>query len=210
MSDCLKHAVSVFLPVLILSGCGNSNDASSSGLLSENESPVVAGNDGPEGDSALHVNNTRYPLDSALGDIWGQRGEHFLIEYTLTDGNFSLETVVLDGQSHQVLVPALATAILHVDVYSAGRSFEYESYGFVPAGGGVNVAAGVGYFSNAYVGVDTDDDGRVSDQEQIDVIEGTVNFLGSPPDISLNFSMTLINGQQVTGDYTGLFDFTAR
>lgn len=197
----------IFLSIFgAVSGCG-----SSGAQTEEEEQPrFVVVNDGPEGNSGLLIGSQRYPLDSALGDIWGVADDHYQIDFTLTDGNFMIDTIVVDGQSHQVLVPALATAIFHAEMYSAGDSFHYGSYTFVPSDQVENVSAGVGYFTNAFVGVDTNLDGMVTDEERYAVIEGVVNFDGSLPDITLNFSVTLSNGQTVTGDYSGLYDFTER
>lgn len=205
-----QQIVGAFLCVSTLgaiSGC----ESSSSIQSAEAEQPKqVVVNDGPEGSSALVIGDVSYPLDSALGDIWGVSNDHFQIDFTLTNGNFSLDTIVVDGQSHQVLVPAQATAVVHTEMFSAGDSFHYGSYTFVPFHSADEVHAGVGYFTNAFVGVDINLDGMVGDEERYAVIEGVVDFNGSLPDISLSFSMTLSNGQSVIGEYTGLYDFTER
>jgi len=196
----------------ILAGCGSGSTSSDSSVLlgDTEQSESVISNDGPEGDSGFDLAGVRYPLDSALGDIWGARGSHYQIDFTLTDGNFSLETQVLDGQSHQVLVPAMAGAVVYAKMYSVGNSFNFGAYGFVPLSSSADIPDGVGYFTNAYVGVDANQDGRVSDDEQFAVADGVVQFSGNLPDISLTFSMALANGQNVAGSYTGLFDFTER
>lgn len=197
-----------FILLSVLSGCGGGGGNAEP--VQSDQSRFVIGNDGPEGDSGFTVNTIRYPLDAAIGDIWGERDDRFRIDFTLTNGNFRLEPIVVDGQSHQVLVPAKATAVLHAEMYSPGSSFGYGGYAFVPSDDVAEVSSGVGYFTDAYVGVDTNMDGMVEDDERYAVIEGVVEFEGSIPFIELNFSMTLSDGQSVTGEYTGLFDFTER
>ncbi|MFK7858981.1 MAG: hypothetical protein AB8B64_09175 [Granulosicoccus sp.] len=211
MRSAIHQISGSFFLLCILSSCSSSGGGGDDPLLITEEQPEsVTRNDGPEGNSALIISDMPYPLDSAVGNIWGGRGDRFRIDLTLTDGNFALEPVELDGQSHQVLVPSMATAIVHVDIYSAGSSFSYGSYGFVPVDNTEDVTAGFGYFTDAFVGVDTNGDNRVSDGERYDVVDGVLEFQGGPPDISLSFSMTLSGGQSASGEYTGLFDFTER
>ena len=199
------------LPVIIL--CAVSTGCGGDGVVDppqEDQQKLVIGNDGPEGDSALSINNTRYPLDVALGDIWGVNKGHYRIDFTLSNGNFQLASETIDGQTYQLLEPAQATAVFHLRMFSAGSSFDYASYAYVADADGGDAYQGVGYFNEAYVGIDTDLDGEVSPDENIAVIDGAVDFTGTVPDVELSFSVTLANGANVTGNYTGLFDFTER
>lgn len=177
-------------------------------LPGENAEPVDTV--GPAGDSSLSVNDRRYPLDSALGDIWGVGGEHFNVNFTVSNGRYRLQPVEVDGEVYDLLMPAAASAIFHADMYSPGEQFSLMTYSFSPFGDGGGVLAGNAFFDNAYVGVDEDLSGDVEDDEKQAVIGGTVNFTGVLPDIELRFSVTLEGGQFVEGRYTGLFDFTSR
>ncbi|MFK8080474.1 MAG: hypothetical protein AB8B97_09325 [Granulosicoccus sp.] len=209
MSGGMYQFAGCLICLSFLAGCG-SGESDVSQPVSDDQPKIIIGNNGPEGDSGLSVGNLRYPLDSALGDIWGATGGHFQIDFTFTNGNFTLDTIVRDGQSHRVLVPALASAVFRAEMFSVGNQFDYGSYAFVSADDTNSISSGVGYFTRAYVGVDVDQNGRVSESEKINVVAGSIEFAGAVPDISLNFSVTLDDGQYVTGHYSGLFDFTRR
>ena len=206
-ATCLRGITSIFTVVLLGSlAVSCSSDSASAGP--DNEDGVI-GNDGPEGSSGLTWRDTRYPLNAAIGNIWGVSGDHFHIEFTLTNGNFTVETVA-DDPERQLLVPAQATAVLHLDMFSSGDSFNFTDYVYVSSENITPALAGVSYFTNAYIGLDTNEDGRVSPGEQRKVIDGTVQFAGALPDIELQFQLILADGEFASGEYTGLFDFTER
>jgi len=81
---------------------------------------------------------------------------------------------------------------------------------YSPFGSGGGVLAGNAYFDSAYVGIDLNDSGDIEAEENFRVISGTFDFKGELPNIELSFSVTLENGQQAEGQYTGLFDFATR
>lgn len=195
----------LLLASVFLFGCDG--DGVSATSVNDEPNRMVVVNDGPEGSSALLVNDVRYPLDAALGDIWGAKGEHFQIDFTLTDGNFRLISDTVDGRVVQLLVPAQAGVVFHAKMFSAGNSFDYSSYAYL---GSEDSPAGVGYFTNAFVGVDANGNGRVDLAEQSMVLDGVIDFAGALPDIELRLNLTLSDGRIVTGQYTGLFDFTER
>lgn len=181
---------------------------SSPGLPGEN--PPGVGTLGPQGDSSLNIDERRYPLDSALGDIWGFRDQHYNVNFTLTNGKFVATATDVDGTTHNLLVPAKATAILYAEMHSPGDYFSFVTYSFSPFGAGGGVLDGNAYFDNAYVGYDADNSGNVEEHEKRPVLGGTIAFVGVLPDIELDFSVQLDNGRSATGHYTGLFDFTDR
>lgn len=207
----LRKALQI-VPVLtlcaVVTSCGSSSD--SDDQLQDDQQRLVIGNDGPEGDSGLSIDDAVYPLDVALGDIWGMNNEHFRIDFTLSNGNFRLATETLNGQTFQTLVPAEASALFHMHMFSPGSSFDYASYAYVADADNGNLFQGMGYFTEAYVGIDRDMNGEINPEENFAVIDGTVDFTGTLPDIELSFSVTLSNGVSVTGIYEGLFDFTER
>ncbi len=172
------------------------------------DAPVI--NLGPEGDSGVTVNTRRYPLDSALGDIWGVEDDHYNVDFTLTNGKFLVNSTVIDGITHSLLVPVKATAIVYAELYSPGESLAFVTYSYSPFGAGGGVLAGNAFFDQAYVGMDTNNSGDVEDDEKILITGGTVEFTGTLPDIELRFSVTLENGETAEGHYTGLFDFADR
>ncbi len=172
------------------------------------EDPVPVESVGPEGDSNLLVDGERYPLKSALGDIWGETGEHYNVNFTLSNGKYRLDSREVDGTLHDVLVPVATSALLYASMYSPGEQFSLLTYSYSPFGDGGGVLAGNAFFSDAYVGVDEDLSGDVEDDEKRAVVGGTIDFTGTLPDIELRFSITLDDGQLVEGHYTGLFDFT--
>lgn len=165
---------------------------------------------GPEGDSGISYDDRHYPLDSALGDIWGFDGQHYNVNFTLANGRYLVETVEVDGVSHELLVPVASSAVVHAELYSPGDQFSLMTYSFSPFGNQGNVLAGNAFFDSAWVGVDEDLSGDVEHDEQHAVVGGTIDFTGTVPDIELHLSLSLANGQLVEGHYTGLFDFTER
>lgn len=165
---------------------------------------------GPEGDSSLVVNDRAYPLDAALGDIWGVQGEHFNVNFTVTDGKFTIMPTTVSGEVYNLLIPVEATAIIYAEMFSPGDQFSFVTYSYSPAGVNSSALAGNAFFANAHVGFDVDRSGNVDDDEQLKVVGGTIEFTGALPDIELQFSMTLENGLSARGHYTGLFDFTNR
>lgn len=171
------------------------------------DQPVVPG---PEGDSNVKVNAVEYPLDAALGDIWGVEGDHYSIDFTITNGKFLVTPTTIDGVTHSLLVPVEASAVIYAELYSPGESFAFDTYSFSPFGSGGGVLAGAAYFDNATVGVDLNESGDVEANEIFQVTGGTIEFGGMLPDIELRFSFTLENGVQAEGHYTGLFDFADR
>lgn len=170
----------------------------------------LSGNPGPEGDSQLTVDSRSFPLDAALGDIWGADENHFNVSFTLTNGQFLVEPTMIDGVEHSLLVPVNATAIVYAELHSPGRSLSFSTYSFAMLEQGNQVLDGVAFFDHAYVGFDTNRSGEVEADETFEVIGGTVDFSGVLPDIELRFSVTLDNGQTAEGFYTGLFDFADR
>ena len=209
-----------------LVGCGDSAnvaDGNSSQLQNDGENvdpaqppsisqpiddvPVVAG---PEGDSNVKVSAIEYPLDAALGDIWGIEDDHYSIDFTITNGKFLVTPTTIDGVTHSLLVPVEASAVVYAELYSPGESFSFATYSYSPFGSGGGVLAGAAYFDVATVGVDLNESGDVEPNETFEVTGGTIEFGGMLPDIELRFSFTLENGVQAEGHYTGLFDFAER
>lgn len=200
--------------VAIISGCGSGQQTlevpADITIADNNDQSII--NDGPEGNSRLTFSGISYPLDIAFGDVRGKQGDHYLVSFTLMNGTVVVESVTVDGQERETLVPSLGTAVMQADVYSAGESLVFNTYAFVATDDSSTVIQpGVGYFSNASVGVDINLDGMVSEDERLHVIDGVVDFTDSQPsDIVLSFAMTLDGGISVTGEYTGLVDFTFR
>ncbi len=165
---------------------------------------------GPEGDSSLVVNERNFPLDAALGDVWGVQGEHFNVNFTLTDGQFTIMPTRVGEEIYNLLVPAEATAIVYAEMFSPGDQFSFVTYSYSSLGASGGVLAGNAFFANAHVGFDVDRSGDVDEDETLSVVGGTIDFTGFVPDIEVQFSVTLENGLLAEGHYTGLFDFTDR
>lgn len=177
------------------------------------ELPLQGVNTGPEGGSSLVVNDRVYPLNSGLGDIWGVSDQHHNVNFTLSNGKFIVSPTVLDGREHNLLVPVESTAVFYAELYSPGDTFSFVTFSYAEVASDTpdsDALAGVAYFTNAFVGYDMDLSGEVEADEKLLIQDGTVEFAGSVPDIELNFSATLENGELVQGHYTGLFDFTDR
>ena len=208
MSATRLRGITLIYAMLLLASSvlGCSSDSVSS---EPDDGERVIGNDGPEGSSGLTWRDTRYPLNAAIGDIWGVAGDHYHVDFTLTDGNFTVETLA-DEPGYHLLVPAHASAVFRLEMFSPGDKFDFADYVYVSSENITSALAGVSFFTNAYVGLDTNQDGMVSPDEQRKVVDGTVLFTGALPDIELQFQVILADGEFASGEYTGLFDFTER
>jgi len=226
MSRLLKYVLWSCIASVGLTGCGSSdpvavtddvssapdqpNDASQNVESDVDSEPLTGNAFGPEGDSNVQVAERRFPLKSALGDIWGVEGDHFSVDFTITNGKFLITPTEIDGVTHSLLLPVESSATVYVELYSPGDAFTFGTYSYSPFGAGGGVLAGNAYFDEAFVGVDANNSGDVEPNENLTVIGGTFEFSGDLPDIELRFSVTLENGESVEGHYTGLFDFADR
>lgn len=205
---------------VLLSGCSSSQTSSqadpvegvpaNAGQEPTLQNDDVLSNSGPEGDSSLSVGARQYPLNAAIGDIWGVANNHFNVNFTLTDGKFTITPTTIAAITHNLLTPVKASGIFRADMYSPGDAFAFQTYSYALPNASRSALAGVAFFNNAFVGVDTDNSGDIDEDERSVVVGGTVEFTGAVPDIELNFSVTLSDGQLAEGHYTGLFDFTER
>jgi hypothetical protein len=226
MSQLLKFALWTCIASVGMAGCGGSDPmgATENQLPALDQSDDVPQNDGtgqdsvpfmgtavgPEGDSNVKVGELRFPLKSALGDIWGIEGDHYNVDFTITNGKFLVVPTDIDGVTHSLLLPVESSATIYVELYSPGDAFSFGTYSFSPFGAGGGVLAGNAYFDGASVGVDSNESGDIEPNENFKVIGGTFEFIGALPDLELRFSVTLENGQLAEGHYTGLFDFADR
>ena len=224
MSQLLRFALWTCLASVSVTGCGSSDPTtvvvgtpvvpSQNADMPQDDqgdlAPVTGNAVGPEGDSRLEVNELRFPLKSALGDIWGVEGDHYSVDFTITNGKFLVTPTEIDGTTHSLLVPVEASATIYVELYSPGKAFSFGTYSYSPFGSGGGVLAGNAYFDSAYVGMDINESGDIEANENFRVIGGTFDFAGTLPDIELNFSVSLENGMKAEGHYTGLFDFADR
>ena len=202
---CGRVAIAVAM-ALSVAQCGGGNSAD----LPPDGSEAVIANDGPEGDSELIVDNARYPLNVALGDIRGISDTLFQVDYTISNGNFQFITLQGDDGPYEALVPAQATAVFFASMFSPGDQFNFGSYPYAAPDVADALSSGTGYFTDAYVGLDENNNLLIDERERFEVTSGIVEFAGMLPDIELHFSLMLSNGASVEGHYTGLFDFTER
>ena len=193
-----------------LSALDQSDDMPQNDETGQDSMPVMGNAAGPEGDSSVEVGERRFPLKSALGDIWGIEGDHYSVDFTITNGKFLVAPTNIDGVVHSLLLPVESSATIYVELYSPGDAFSFGTYSFSPFGAGGGVLAGNAYFDSAYVGIDSNESGDIESDENFRVIGGTFEFIGMLPDVELRFSVTLENGQLAEGHYTGLFDFADR
>lgn len=221
MSQLRKFACCTYMMSAIwLSGCSGSDSVEAMQEQPANQEQGGPSEDdgnaggenwlGPEGNSGVTLGERQFALKSALGDIWGPGGDHYHVDFTLTNGKFLIAPTEIDGVTHSLLVPVKASATIYAELYSPGDAFAFGTYSFSPAGVSGSSLAGNAFFDSAYVGVDTDDSGDIESDENFRVIGGTFEFEGVLPKIELNFSVTLENGQMAEGHYTGLFDFANR
>ena len=174
----------------------------------ENQSTVD--NNGPARDSNLIVDDRRYPLNAALGDIWGVSDNHYNVNFTLTDGNFRIVPTEIDGEIHSLLTPTNATAVFYAEMYHPGGSFLFTEFDYIAPSDQLGTALDVAFFNHAYISIDINNNGVIDADEKLEIVGGRVTFSGLFPDIALQFSVSLQNGQAANGRYMGLIDFTQR
>lgn len=196
--------VAVSLSCVLLSACGGG----ASGVL----------NAGPRADDPLSdpgdgvsVDGARYPFTAAVGEVWGRSvryEKHFNVDFTLTDGHFTVTPIVVDGVDASLREPVEASSVFTAELYAANAdTFPFADYIFIATPDVGASIAGRHIFINGRLGVDSDSSGEVEADEMHDVIDGAIDFEGPLPDISLNFDLVLDNGMIATGSYDGLFEF---
>lgn len=231
-SWCFPESVLWAIPLLCLSACNNTSTTSDGANQDDGLRPVLVSdpmfptdqgsgdvslpvtgeiNPGPAGDSNISLQGViSFPLTSALGDIWGVEGDHYRIDFTLTDGQFVIEPTLIGDVMHSLLMPVKASAVVRASLFSPGDVFGFNAYSHTSLQAMGHNLAGVAYFSDASLGLDFNGSGDVEADEYLNVIGGSMEFNGVLPDIELRMAWILSNGQLAEGDYTGLFDFTDR
>lgn len=195
-------------PDAVATGDALASSDAQSDAADENQS--TADNNGPARDSNLTIDDRRYPLNAALGDIWGVSDNHYNVNFTLTDGNFRIEPTEIDGEIHSLLTPANATAVFYAEMYHPGGSFLFTEFDYIAQADQVGTTTGVAFFDHAHVSIDFNNNGAIDADENLAIVGGRITFSGLFPDIALQFSVTLQSGQIANGRYSGLFDFTER
>jgi len=178
--------------------------------LPEQSGPRVRADD-PLASDGVVVDGERYPLSTAIGEVWGRTGiypTHFNVDLTLADGRFLVTPIVVDGQDASVREPSEASAVLRAELYDPGApSFAFADYIHVADPEAPGVIDALHFFTGARLGVDSDGSGEVETEEMRDVVGGTIDFEGPSPDISLTFALVLEDGASVVGRYGGFFEF---
>jgi len=188
------------------SGCGDGVPDGGERELRADDSQAVP-RDG------INVDGTNYPLVAAIGEIWGLGGDwptHFNVDFTLTDGHFSVTPIVADGESASVREPVRASAVLSAELYAPeATAFRFAEYTFLaePEASGTAID-GRHFFVGGRLGTDVDGSGEIESGEVRDIIGGSIDFEGPVPDIALTFDLVLEDGAQASGSYRGLFEFT--
>ena len=161
--------------------------------------------------TACILDGARYPLVAAIGEIWGRTGDyptHFNVDFTLTDGRFSVTPIFADGEVASVREPVEASAVLRAELYAPEASaFRFADYAHLTDPDAPGAIDGRHFFVGGRLGVDTDGSGDVEPGEMRDVIGGSIDFRGPVPDIALTFELVLEDGRQASGSYGGLFEF---
>lgn len=171
------------------------------------------GGNGPDANfgDGVNVDGVNYAFTSAVGEIWGRQGRydtHFNVDFTVTDGQFAVTPIVVDGIDASVREPVAASAVMTAELYAAGaNAFPFSDYDFAATPDVGPSITGRNFFIRGRLGVDSNLSGEVDAEETHDVIDGTIDFEGPLPDISLTFTFVLANGMIATGRYGGLFEF---
>lgn len=177
---------------------------------STNTDEPVAANNGPAGNSSISIDDRRYPLDAAVADVWGNQGSHYNVNFTLTNGSFVIQPTEIEGETHNLLVPADASAVIYAEMYYPGAGFNIAEFRYYQSSVEMHSDSTAPYFTNAYVGFDTDGSGKLESGERFNVLDGSISFSGRLSDLALEFVVTLDTGQIASGYYTGLINFAVR
>ena len=156
---------------------------------------------------AVRYNNTSYAMDFGVLYYEEILDNHVMMNIGLTDGSYYPFLLTVGNFS----VPAWDTQDAGIEVdgkfCSAGNSvfrtgtFEVMNVVDINDPG----LAGISYITQAYVGIDMNNDNDVGESEHIKVVEGTVEVNGDRPNYTITYDLKTESGDILTGSYTGEF-----
>lgn len=163
--------------------------------------------------SGLNYANQDYVVTEGLAEIQGEQAYHYQVDFRLTDGDFSF-----------VLIPYYIGNFLYytndwisrnnsievfAELYSDGAtSFTTANFDFAAnedGSVGEPSRAGQSYFQNAYLAIDVNGDKETNEDEEIQVVGGTIILSGDAPNYTMSLDLQLTNGQPVKGSFQGDF-----
>jgi len=163
--------------------------------------------------TGLSYANQVYAISKGLAEIQGEQAYHYQVDFRLTDGDFSFISIpyyIGDFLYYTNYWISLNNSIeVFAELYSDGAtSFTTASFDFAAnADGSVGEPsrAGQNYFQNAYVAIDVNGDRETNEDEEIQVIGGTIGLSGNAPNYTMSLDLQLANGQTVKGSFQGDF-----
>lgn len=157
--------------------------------------------------SVTYAGNSR-TLNAGIVDIIGENYGHYRIDIQLSDGTFQIALYTLQGFLYSYWFSPDDTVSFSADLYAASsdsfsaRRFEYVDINQIRSS---DDTLGRSVFSQANVGWDFNSDGNVDDDEELDIVAGTIDVTGSEPtELHLSFDVLLSDGQRASGAYVGV------
>jgi len=213
-----KYFRSLMLPALLATACSSDNPSPGDGVAADDDptigGPVIGGPNGtptPPADptSLLNYSGDSFRPSNGIYDFIGENRGHFRVDFQVSDGRFQLGTYSLYGILYTYWFAVDDSIVFTADLYSSrsdtfdtGR-YEHASVSNVRSGGHV----GQSVFAQAKFGIDFNGDGEVDDDEDLEVVGGSITVSGEQlSGATLDIDVLLVDGQQVIGRYASGFE----
>jgi len=196
-----------------LSACSG-GDGSNDGQPPDNQTPTLEDDTSPDNarsNSLSYGNETRVLNNGIVEYINNTRG-HYQVDVNVSDSEYSIYFYTFLGVLYSYWYPSADSAMFSVDLYSSALNelvpgtYRYVDIGEIRT---EESTPGQSVFAQAKVAWDFNGDGNADDDEELDVVDGTViiDFAeGNNADLTsltLSWDVLLTNGERSTGQYAG-------
>ncbi len=149
-------------------------------------------------------------LESGIVDIINNSRGHYQYDIQVSNGEFQIGFYTLQVFLYSYWFAVDDTATFTTDLYAAlANSYTPGRYQYVDISKIRNSEETLGQsvFTQANVGWDFDNDGNVSSDEELDVVDGTIDVTGTTINtMHITFGVLLSNGERATGAYSSPFE----
>lgn len=163
----------------------------------------------------LVYNDTARTLDTGIVDVINDARGHLEVDFNISDGEYQLSFYQANGFLYSYWFGMNETVSFNVDLYSPSTAelmpgtYHYVDISDIRDG---DSTLGQAVFSQASVGWDFNGNGYVDDDEELDIVAGTVllNINGNSDQsletATLSWNVLLVDGNRSTGSYSGGFE----
>lgn len=169
----------------------------------------------PIASNTLYYGGIIYPLTHGFEEVFSFRPEtrgdtHMAAQFQVADSMFEPLFITTGLTDLTIWRPRFASVWLRADLYSpGGDGFESATFTYEPNSTDVRgpLVANKFFFNDGRLGIDTNEDGSIDSEfnEFFDIVDGTISIerMGEPT--RMTFDVTLEDGVNVRGSFTGNF-----